>query len=259
MSFISRCIKRNAKARLADVRAVKSRLNALGYEGGEGPYPDEQLFKSIRAFQGDNALKTDGVITPKGETAQALTDRLGTHYIWKTSGDSKVRSAHAQRDGKMFSWDNPPEGGHPGETHNCRCVADIVVDNDCTKLIVKIKNKELFVRNIENNVEQYNRLEKDEFNNMRITYDELVRVMMDAGIDMALSLIPFGKVPVLNLAVSVGINAKLIYDAYDVYKQYVMRHRDAFELRKYYLKQLALNNNELKALYKERSSQVCKN
>ncbi|MFI3242581.1 MAG: minor capsid protein [Alphaproteobacteria bacterium] len=45
-------------------------------------------------------------------------------YIWRTKSDEKVRSSHAQRDGKTFYWDNPPEGGHPGEAYNCRCVAE---------------------------------------------------------------------------------------------------------------------------------------
>ncbi len=46
-------------------------------------------------------------------------------YIWRTSGDGKVRSRHAKFDGQIFSWDNPPEGGyHPGEDYNCRCWAE---------------------------------------------------------------------------------------------------------------------------------------
>lgn len=44
-------------------------------------------------------------------------------YIWSTSGDDRVRPDHAERDGKTFSWDDPPEDGHPGEPINCRCVA----------------------------------------------------------------------------------------------------------------------------------------
>lgn len=47
-----------------------------------------------------------------------------THYIWRTRGDNKVRSRHAERDGQVFSWDNPPPGGHPGEDYNCRCTAE---------------------------------------------------------------------------------------------------------------------------------------
>lgn len=45
-------------------------------------------------------------------------------YIWRSRDDSKVRSAHAAHDDQVFSWDNPPEGGHPGQAFNCRCIAE---------------------------------------------------------------------------------------------------------------------------------------
>ncbi len=38
-----------------------------------------------------------------------------THYIWRTVGDSDVRSRHAARNGQTFAWSNPPTGGHPGD------------------------------------------------------------------------------------------------------------------------------------------------
>jgi SPP1 gp7 family putative phage head morphogenesis protein len=44
-------------------------------------------------------------------------------YIWQTAQDERVRHAHRLRQGKTFSWDDPPEDGHPGEPINCRCVA----------------------------------------------------------------------------------------------------------------------------------------
>lgn len=47
-----------------------------------------------------------------------------THYIWRTRRDGKVRSSHAEREGQIFSWDDPPEGGHPGEDYGCRCTAE---------------------------------------------------------------------------------------------------------------------------------------
>ncbi|WP_149789218.1 minor capsid protein [Lutimaribacter pacificus] len=50
--------------------------------------------------------------------------RPTTHYIWRTRDDGKVRSSHAAREGQVFSWDDPPVGGHPGEDYNCRCTAD---------------------------------------------------------------------------------------------------------------------------------------
>lgn len=46
------------------------------------------------------------------------------YYVWRCVGDDKTRTTHAERDGQVFSWDNPPEGGHPGEDYNCRCWAE---------------------------------------------------------------------------------------------------------------------------------------
>lgn len=54
----------------------------------------------------------------------ATNERSTTHYIWRTSGDNKVRASHAANNGKIFAWDNPPEVGHPGEDYNCRCTAE---------------------------------------------------------------------------------------------------------------------------------------
>lgn len=38
-----------------------------------------------------------------------------------------MRDGHAAYDDRVFRWDNPPEGGHPGEAHNCRCFAEPVL------------------------------------------------------------------------------------------------------------------------------------
>jgi len=44
-------------------------------------------------------------------------------YRWSTSHDARVRDSHAENEGKIFLWDDPPETGHPGEDYQCRCVA----------------------------------------------------------------------------------------------------------------------------------------
>ncbi|STO60119.1 phage Mu protein gp30-like protein [Canicola haemoglobinophilus] len=49
-------------------------------------------------------------------------------YRWSTSGDERVRTSHAENDGKIFSYDDPPETGHPGHEINCRCVQIPVLD-----------------------------------------------------------------------------------------------------------------------------------
>lgn len=63
-------------------------------------------------------------------------------YIWRTQSDDNVRSSHTVRDGKMYQWDNPPEGGHPGEDYGCRCTAEPIKDNlQNDKSINKIMNR----------------------------------------------------------------------------------------------------------------------
>ena len=47
-----------------------------------------------------------------------------THYIWRTLDDPKVRTAHAERDDRLFSWDDRFSDGHPGHGYNCRCTAE---------------------------------------------------------------------------------------------------------------------------------------
>jgi SPP1 gp7 family putative phage head morphogenesis protein len=47
-------------------------------------------------------------------------------FIWRSRDDAKVRDSHAVYDDQVFRWDEPPEGGHPGQAHNCRCYAEPV-------------------------------------------------------------------------------------------------------------------------------------
>ncbi len=35
-----------------------------------------------------------------------------------------MRSSHADYDDRIFSWDNPPPDGHPGQAYGCRCYAE---------------------------------------------------------------------------------------------------------------------------------------
>lgn len=40
-------------------------------------------------------------------------------YIWRTMNDERVRPEHEEREGETFSWDDPPDGGNPGEEVLC--------------------------------------------------------------------------------------------------------------------------------------------
>lgn len=55
-------------------------------------------------------------------------------YTWQTRLDERVRGnpngkyprskpSHWAREGQLFNWANPPEGGNPGEAPGCRCRA----------------------------------------------------------------------------------------------------------------------------------------
>ncbi len=71
------------------------------------------------------------------------TDAGVKRYRWSTAKDQRVRACHDELDGKIFSWDDPPEMWyetksqgvvytgrccHPGEDICCRCVAIPVFD-----------------------------------------------------------------------------------------------------------------------------------
>jgi len=66
----------------------------------------------------DQTSKFNGDLTRVRQQSVGLTK-----YIWSTSLDDRVRPEHEEREGVVFSWDDPPEDGHPSEAVNCRCVA----------------------------------------------------------------------------------------------------------------------------------------
>lgn len=127
---IKTTIRRDGRPKLSDVLTLKNRLRSFGYYTHDdygSPYPNNELISAVHAFQKDEDLKVDGVVTPKGETSEALSARSGEGYIWRSQKDGKVRSMHRQLDGRIFRWDETPPGGHhPGEAPNCRCVAESI-------------------------------------------------------------------------------------------------------------------------------------
>jgi len=74
-------------------------------------------------------IARDQINKLNGQLTQARQENLGiTHYVWRTSGDERVRDRHADLDGQRFAWDSPPDEGHPGHAVQCRCVAEAVLD-----------------------------------------------------------------------------------------------------------------------------------
>jgi len=85
-------------------------------------------------------------------TRMQQTDAGVKKYRWRTCHDSSVRECHAALDGKVFSWDDPPEMWyrtkkrgvvhtgrrcHPGEDIACRCTAVPVFEYDSVDIPIE--------------------------------------------------------------------------------------------------------------------------
>ncbi|MWK54674.1 phage head morphogenesis protein [Pseudomonas otitidis] len=105
----------------------------------------EGLLESTRASEIAKEIMRSGEVaesraqliarTEVSRTAATLTEAraraagsLG--YIWRTSGDSDVRSSHHRMNGQYVRWDSPPTldklTGHAGCLPNCRCYPEPV-------------------------------------------------------------------------------------------------------------------------------------
>ncbi len=72
----------------------------------------------------DQTGKLYGQINADRQKALGLTK-----FIWRTSNDDRVRDEHAALEGEVFSYDDPPDEGLPGEAIGCRCHAEPYFDD----------------------------------------------------------------------------------------------------------------------------------
>ncbi len=103
-------------------------------------------------------LARDQISTLNAQLSQMQQKDAGCKkYRWSSSKDSRVRDCHRELDGRIFSWDNPPEmyyytkskgkvmtgrKCHPGEDFCCRCVPIPIFDIDALDIPLKPKLKE---------------------------------------------------------------------------------------------------------------------
>lgn len=122
-----------------DVKQIKKALNRLGYyqpfeKVGVTGIPDAGVFEGLKSFQKDHGLQATGTARPRDETISKLGNEAGKKkkrkYIWRTVGDSKVRSSHAALDGTVRDLSDSPD---PGEEFNCRCWAEFIDEKNIKK------------------------------------------------------------------------------------------------------------------------------
>ena len=77
-------------------------------------------------------LARDQVGKYNGNLTAARQQRLGIKsFIWRTSGDERVRESHRAKEGERYEWQDPPnETGMPGADYQCRCTAEPIIDLD---------------------------------------------------------------------------------------------------------------------------------
>jgi hypothetical protein len=128
-------LTRGRKANPRDVRRVKRALGCWGYYTpdpivGVTGEMDEGCWKALHAFQRAHMIPFADTAGPGSVTERVLNEELaaleaaGAPFVWRTADDDKVRHEHALRSGRVFTFDNPPDGELPGEDYNCRCWAE---------------------------------------------------------------------------------------------------------------------------------------
>lgn len=66
-----------------------------------------------------------------GQINASRQKELGaTKFIWRTVNDERVRPEHEERDGQVYSYDDPPDGELPGEPILCRCNAEPIFGDE---------------------------------------------------------------------------------------------------------------------------------
>lgn len=94
----------------------------------------KHMAKNLKCIARTECAKANAAI------CQARAEAVGCKcYFWRCVGDERTREAHAAMDGILVFYDDPPDpeelfGGrsyghyHAGNTFNCRCFQDVVVD-----------------------------------------------------------------------------------------------------------------------------------
>jgi len=123
--------------RMADdqLAAVRRLVNEAGTSGMRAETLARRLQERMQIGERRAALiARDQTLKINAQLTSIRQQEAGVgRYIWSTSQDERVRDMHAELEGQIFSWDDPPvtneqgETNHPGEDIQCRCVAIPVI------------------------------------------------------------------------------------------------------------------------------------
>lgn len=104
---------------MGDIKGIVTRgfASGINLKNMTGQLQDRIGFTKNRAklIARDQTSKLNGQLTQLRQTQNGISK-----YQWATAGDERVRPSHAEKEGRIFSWDNPPaDTGNPGDDINC--------------------------------------------------------------------------------------------------------------------------------------------
>lgn len=132
------------------IKTIESRyfpkIEQIIYQGAKQGIRAEEIRKQITEEFGKTRniakrIARDQVNKFNGQLTMLRQTNLGVkRYKWRNVGDRRVRGnpsglyptaipSHWARDGKIYSWNKPPEGGHPGQPIQCRCYAEPLLED----------------------------------------------------------------------------------------------------------------------------------
>lgn len=116
-------IKDLSNKAMGDIKGIVTRgfASGINLKDMTGQLKDRIGFTKNRAklIARDQTSKLNGQLTQLRQTENGIGK-----YQWATAGDERVRPTHAEKEGRIFSWSNPPaDTGNPGDDFQCRCTA----------------------------------------------------------------------------------------------------------------------------------------
>lgn len=114
---------------------IERKINAIVFNGIlNGVSPRETQKEINKVISGGRSrarlIASDQANKIHAKMQELRAKEIGINeYIWRTAGDERVRTTHANAGGNKYTWDKPPHaiGVHPGEAIRCRCSAQAYI------------------------------------------------------------------------------------------------------------------------------------
>lgn len=113
----------------SDMRQRIAAAALAGIYGGETDAVAAAIQSATgHAFRRARLIARDQMATLNSDMNEFRQRQIGVDaYSWRTVMDGRERAHHHDRNGKVYRWDKPPKGGHPGAEINCRCRALAII------------------------------------------------------------------------------------------------------------------------------------